>query len=119
VLLSLQLHRWNTETVAVAEKQDALAFASSALTRLNPVAPSGACPHGLDEAQWASCGITSVVLAHDWLDGFAGLIGIVEGDGGNVVVEYMGFDDAVEEVASDEAEFAIDRCGGTAGKVPC
>jgi hypothetical protein len=34
------------------------------------------------------------------------------------VVEDVGFDDAVEEVAPDEAEFAVDGGGGAADVVP-
>lgn len=58
------------------------------------------------------------MLAHDWLDGFGGLVGVVKGDGGDVVVQDVGLDDAVEEVAADEAEFAIDGCGGATSEVP-
>ena len=58
------------------------------------------------------------MLTHDWLDGLGGLVGIVEGDGGNVVVQHMGLDDAVEEVAADEAELTVDCCSCTAGEGP-
>jgi len=58
------------------------------------------------------------VLAHDRLDRLAGLVGVVEGDDGDVVVQDVRLDDAVEELAADEAEFAVDGGGGAAGKVP-
>jgi hypothetical protein len=36
------------------------------------------------------------VAAHDGLDGLGGFVGVVEGDGADVVVEDVGFDDTVE-----------------------
>lgn len=56
--------------------------------------------------------------AHDGLDGFGGQVGVVEGDGADVVVQDVGLDDAVEEVAADEAEVAVDGGGGAADVVP-
>jgi len=44
---------------------------------------------------------------------------VVEGDGGDVVVEDVGLDDTMHQGATDETEFAVDSCGGTASKVPC
>lgn len=34
------------------------------------------------------------------------------------MVKDVGFDDAVEELAADEAKFAVDGCSGAAGEVP-
>jgi hypothetical protein len=118
VLLSLQLDWWDTETIAVTEKQDALAFAGSALAGLDPVAPPRTRPHALNEAQWAACGVAAVVLAHDLLDCFAGLVGVVKRNGGDIVVENMCLDNAVEEITTDETEFTIDCRGGTSGVCP-
>lgn len=58
------------------------------------------------------------MLAHYWLDGLGGLIGVVEWDRRNVVVEDVRLDDAVQEVAADEAELAVDGSGSATGKVP-
>jgi hypothetical protein len=58
------------------------------------------------------------VLAHDLLDGLGGLIGVVERDGADIVVEDVGLDDAVEELSTDEAEFAIDGCSCTTDIIP-
>jgi hypothetical protein len=58
------------------------------------------------------------VVAHDWLDGLGSLISVVEWDGGDVVVEDVGLDDAMEEVAADEAEFTIDSRGSATDVVP-
>ena len=43
---------------------------------------------------------------------------MVEGDGGYVVVEDVGLDDAVKESAADEAKLAVDGCSGAAGVGP-
>lgn len=56
--------------------------------------------------------------AHDGLDGGGRRVGVVEGDGADVVVQDVGLDDAVEEVAADEAEIAVHGRGGAAGKGP-
>jgi len=58
------------------------------------------------------------MLAHDWLDGLGCFVGVVEGDGADVVVEDVGLDDTVEESAADETEFTIDGCGGSTYVVP-
>lgn len=113
-----ELGRLDTKVVLVAVEQDALALALSALGRLNPLAPTSSLPHGLDEADGAVLDVGTVVLAHDLLDGLGGLVGVVEGDGGDVVVEDVGLDDAVEEVAADEAELAVNSRGGTTDEVP-
>ena len=112
------LHGRDTETVAVAEEENALALALGTLAGLDPVAPAGALPDGPDESPGATLSIGAVVLAHDLLDGLGGLVGVVEGDGGNVVVKDVGLDDAVEESAADEAELAVDGCSGTSGVGP-
>ena len=43
---------------------------------------------------------------------------MVEWNGADVVVEDMGFDDTVQELAADETEFAINSCGCATGIVP-
>lgn len=112
------LHGLDAETVAVAEEEDTLARALGALAGLDPLAPAGALPHGLDEADWALGHVGAVVLAHDGLDGLGGLVGVVKGDAADVVVQDVGLDDAVEEVATNEAELAVNRGGRAANKVP-
>ena len=117
-LLLLQLLWWNSQSVAVAEEQDTLALTGGVGTGLNPLAPTCAGPHRPDESNGTVLDIGAVVLAHDWLDGLGGLIGIVEWDGADVVMEDMGLDDSVKELASNETEFTINGSGGTTGKVP-
>lgn len=56
------------------------------------------------------------MLAHHRLDSFRSFISVVKWDGGDVVVQDMGLDDTVEDVAADEAEFAV-NCGGGAADV--
>lgn len=58
------------------------------------------------------------MLAHDGADGVGSLVGVVEGDGAHVVVEYVGFDNAMQKVTTDEAHLAINRGSGAANKVP-
>jgi len=52
------------------------------------------------------------VDAHDGLDGLGSLVGLVEGNGADVVVQNVGLDDAVEELTADKSKFAIDSRGG-------
>lgn len=112
------LGRGNTDAVGVTEEQNTLALALGALGGLNPLASAGRGPHGLEEASPASVGLGAVVVAHDGLDGLAGLIGVVEGDVADIVVQNVGLDDAVEDVTADEAEVTVDGGGSAAGKVP-
>ncbi|KFY25027.1 hypothetical protein V491_01926, partial [Pseudogymnoascus sp. VKM F-3775] len=86
--------------------------------RLNPLTPPRALPDALQEPDTPSLGISAVVAAHDGLDGLGGQVGVVEGDGADVVVQDVGLDDAVEEVAPDEAEVAVDGGGSAADVVP-
>lgn len=58
------------------------------------------------------------MAAHDWLDGLGGLVGMVEGDGADVVVEDVSFNDTMEELATDETELTVDGCSGTTNVVP-
>ena len=104
--------------VAVAVEEDVGVLALGAVVGLDPLAPAGSLVHGADEAPAAILDVGAVVLAHDGLDGLGGLVGVVEGDGGDVVVEDVGLDDAVEDLATDEAELAVNGCGGTTGEVP-
>lgn len=55
---------------------------------------------------------------HDWLDCFSGLVGMVEGNGGHVVMKNMSFNNSMQELAADETKFAIDRSRCTAGEIP-
>jgi hypothetical protein len=43
---------------------------------------------------------------------------VVKGDGADIVVKDMGFNDTVEESATNETEFTIDRCSSSANIVP-
>lgn len=58
------------------------------------------------------------MAAHDGLDRLGRFVGVVEWDGGDVVVEDVGFDDAVHQGATDESKFAIDGCSGATSEVP-
>lgn len=111
--------RGEAEAVAVAIEQNVLGVALGALEGLDPLAPAGRGPHGLEEAEGPAGGVGAVVAAHDGLDGVAGLFGVVEGDGADVVVQDVGLNNVVEEVAADETEVAVDGGGGAAGEGPC
>ena len=82
------------------------------------MADARAVPHGLEESSPAGVGFRPVVVAHDLLDGLAGLVGVVEGNVADIVVEDVGLDDSVEDVATDKAEVAVNGGGGTTGEVP-
>jgi len=108
----------HTVTVPVAVEEHSLVLTLGALVGLDPLAPTGSLPHGAKEAQAAILNVGAVVLAHDRLDGLGGLVGVVKGDGGDVVVEDVGLDDAVEDLATNEAELAVNGSGGATSKVP-
>ena len=52
-------------------------------------------------------------VAQKRADGGGGLLLLVEGDAGEEVVDDVGVDDAVEQVAADPAEVAVDGGQGT------
>ena len=89
--------RWrNAESVLVAEEHDALALALSTDAGFDPLAMARASPQGADEANGATFGVGTVMLAHNWLDGLGGFVGVVEGDGADVVMKDVGLDNSVE-----------------------
>jgi hypothetical protein len=77
------------------------------------LAPACTGPHGLQEPDRTILDISAVVAAHDWLDGFRSLVGVVEGDGTDVVMENVSFYNAVEETPADETEFAVNSRSST------
>lgn len=95
-----------------------LAGALGLCARLDPLAHTCALVHGLDETNRSVNGIGTVVAAHDRLDGLGGLVCIVERNGANVVVQNVGLDDTVEQVATDEAKLTVDGCSGALDKGP-
>ena len=112
----LDAQRPRAEPVGVAEEEHALHLPGDALARLDPHAPLGRDPQRAQEAERAAARVGAVVAAHDGPDGLGSLVGVVEGDGGDVVVQDVGLDDAVEELPADEAELAVDG-GGRAARV--
>jgi len=46
-------------------------------------------------------------------------LGVIVGDGGDMVMQDVSFDDVVEEVLADGSEVAVDSAGGAAGESPC
>lgn len=108
----------DTESVVVAVEENTLTLALGISRGLNPLAPAGRLPHALDKAERSTLGVGAVVAAHDRLDGLGSLVGVVEGDGADVVVEDVGLDNAVEKLAANEAELTVNRCGRTSDVVP-
>lgn len=117
-LLSSKLRGGNTNAVVVAEKENTLALTLGTFRGLNPLASTGRGPHGLEEANPARVGLGAVVLTHDGLDGLGGLVGVVEGDVADIVVQDVSLDDAVEDVTAHKAEVTVDGGSGATGKVP-
>ena len=58
------------------------------------------------------------MAAHDWLDGLGCFVSVVKGNGRNVVVQDVGFDNAVEESAANETKFTINSCSGSTNVIP-
>jgi hypothetical protein len=58
------------------------------------------------------------MTAHDRFDGFGCLVSVVEGDGADVVVKDVGFNDTMEESAADKTKLAIDCRSGSTDIVP-
>lgn len=85
----------DAQAVPVSEEKDTLALALSLGRWLDPLAPTSAQVHGLEETNGTILDIAAVVPAHNWLDGLGSLVGVVEWNGRDVVVEDVGFDDAV------------------------
>lgn len=102
----------------VPEEINPLAHTLRALSRLDPLAEHGRSPDRADETPHAAFAVGAVVATHDGLNGVGGFVGIVPGHAVEEVVDDVGFDDSVHEVAADEAEVTVDGCGGAAGEVP-
>lgn len=115
----LKSGRLEAEIVTVPEEENGFAFSLSGLTGLNPLAGSERGPHSSNEAEAAIFCVRAIMMAHDLLDGFSGFISIIKGDGADIVVENVGFDDAVQELAADESKFTIDSSSGSTGEIPC
>lgn len=118
LLLPTEVGGREADAIDVAEEQDVLVLALGTFIRLHPLARPRVLVQGPNEAERATLDIASIVLAHDGLDGLGRFVGVVEGDGGDVVVQDVRLDDAVEKAAADEAELAVNGSRGAAGKVP-
>ena len=89
-----------------------------ALIWLDPLARPHRCPHALQESKTASSCVAAVVTTHNRPNCLGRFIGVVEGDGADVVVEDVGLDDTMQELATDETKFTINRSGCTTSVVP-
>ena len=112
--LCLNVARRQTEAVPVPVEQNTFVLTLSTIHGLDPLACSEAGPHALEEAQCTTLGVAAIMFAHDWLDGLGGLVGMVEWDRADIVMQDVGLDNAVEQLTADEAELAVNgRCSAT------
>lgn len=58
------------------------------------------------------------MLPHDWLDCLSGFVGMVEWNSADIMVQDVGFNDAVEQVSTNKAEFTINCRRGAASEGP-
>ena len=114
----LHLQWCHPQIIPVSVENHILAQTSGTTTLLNPLTPPHTCPEALQEANRAVLGAREVMATHDRLDGFSRFLGVVEWNGGYVVVQDVGFDYSVEQRAADESELAVDGGCGSAGKGP-
>ena len=113
-----ELGRGDTESIVVSVKHDLLGVSLSAFGGLDPLAVLGGNPDGAEESPDAILHVGAIMPSHDGLDGLGGLLTVVEGHLGEVMVNDVGLNDIVHEVAADETEVTIDGCGGAAGEGP-
>lgn len=58
------------------------------------------------------------MAAHDGFDRLGSFIGVIEGNGRNVVMEDVGFYNAMHQSATDEPKFTVDGRSSTARIAP-
>lgn len=58
------------------------------------------------------------MLSHDGLNRLCGQLGIIKRYGRDVMMQNMRLDDAMEDVAADKTEFAVDCGRSAAGEGP-
>lgn len=82
------------------------------------MAPSSASPDRLQESDGAILGIRAVVFTHNGLDCLGSLVGVVEGNSGDKMVCNVSLNDAVQELAANEAKLSIDSGSRSTSEVP-
>ena len=111
-----KLHRWHSQAVSVAEKQHSSSL--RALTLLHPLTPSTAVPHAAEKVKEPFGLAFPIVIAHDRFDGRGGFLAVVEGNGGDVVMQDVRIGDAVHDGVREEGDVTVNGRGGTPGKGP-
>ena len=86
------LRTWNAQTVPVPEEHHTLRLSFCALGWLYPVTHACTGPNALQKANRTISSIGAIMTSHDGFDRLRSLVSVVEGDGRNVVVENMSFD---------------------------
>jgi hypothetical protein len=116
--LGLHNSRLGSKPVAVAEEENAFAGTFSLRTGLNPLAPARTCPQRANEAEKAILGVGTIVWPHNLLDGLSSLIGVIERNGADVVVQDVCFSDTMHQLTTNETHFAVDGGRSTTHEVP-
>ena len=117
--LALLQSPWlHTLSIPVAEEQHTGILASRALYWLNPLAPSDVSPETVNKSNWTIHNVCTIVLAHDGFDSCGGFISVVEGDGADVMMKNVSFDDSVKELSANKPKFAIDSGSGASSVGP-
>ena len=93
---SLYLQWRHSQIIPIPIKHHIFAQSLRSATLLDPLTPPGAYPQTLQEPNRAVLGVREVMAAHNWLDSLGGFVGVVERNGRNIVMQDVGFDDAVE-----------------------
>lgn len=113
-----KLGRGHADTVRVTVEENRLAFSLGSHSGLNPLAYSGASPEGLEESGPARVCFRAVMQPHYLLNGLAGLVGVVEWDGADIVVQNVCLDNTVENVTANKSEVAVNSGSCSAGEIP-
>ena len=113
-----ELRRGNAQAVAIPVEEHILAFAIATLGGFDPLTHSRTLPQTAKESPHPAFGITAVVVTHDGLDRFRRFVGMIKGNGANVVVEDMSLYDSVEEMWTNGPEVPVNGGSCTSREVP-
>ena len=103
----------------IAEELNVGCNALGTLCRFHPLTMGMRDPYGTEEPQNAILGISTIMVSHDGFDGLGGFVAVIEWDFGEIVVHDVRFNDAMHEVAANEAKLAVDCGSSSTGEGPC
>ena len=107
------------DAISISEEEDPGVFTLGTFVGFHPLTSPHASPQTLQETKASLSSIAPIMFTHDRLNGLGSLVGVVEGNGANIVVEHVRLDDAVQEGSANESEFSIYRGSCTTGICPC